>query len=447
MKRLSLILLSVFLVVGLVTGCNHSAFQTDSSTHSKNKSNKPLQFTTDALANYTIVYSKDAPEYAQLANQLADRILEKYDIFLTAVCDTSTPPADYEIILGDTNRSQQQGRIMEYSVTVDSGKFQIHAGGAFSAQEAVNFLCDNVFNGESFSLDNGQYYATSFLANPQTMDDSSTARIMSANILADVFLDDTYKSAHYRAEIFAGMLIYYTPDVLGLQEADENWNTALDTYLPKLETMYGIAYTKHLSTYENKTNYTSLLYRSDKFQVLDDGIHVFSWWTDKTFSHNYHMRNISWAKFSPVSNPEQAFIVANTHWSFRTEHANGKTYLSGSGTAIQENELRLQCKEETNTFMSSLKAADPQTPIFLTGDFNTSLPFFTDSGWTPADFHILSEEAKNSGTALSLVPTSGHFDHIFGAGNYTIDIFKFFTDDYGHSLLTDHPFVYADLSF
>jgi hypothetical protein len=97
--------------------------------------------------------------------------------------------------------------------------------------------------------------------------------------------------------------------------------------------------------------------------------------------------------------------------------------------------------------MTTLRQANPETPIFLTGDFNTSLPFFTDSGWTPASFRVISEEALKAGKALSLVPTSGHFDHIFGTGNYTIQLYGFFNDANEHSLLTDHPFVYVDLTF
>lgn len=440
-------ILSVILILGLMAGCNNRSVQTGTPTDSETVSNEPFQFTSEDLEDYVIIYGEKNPQYAQLANQLADQILEKYDIFLTTACDTDISPTNYEILLGDTNRSEHQGSIMEYSVTVDDGRFQINAGGGFTAEQAVNFLCENVFGGQSFAFDKGQYYQTSFLTKSQEITDGTTARIMSANVLADAFVNSSYQKVYYRAEIFAGMLISYTPDVLGMQETDEHWNTVLDDYLTKIQTLYGISYTRHLATYENKVNYTSLLYRSDKFQVEDSGISVFNWWKDKAFRHNYHMRNISWAKFSSVNDAEETFIVANTHWSYRTEHSSGNTYLTGSNKPIAENELRIQCKDETNTFLASLRQAHPESPIFLTGDFNTSLPFFTESGWTPTGFQVISEEAKSDGKALSLVPTSGHFDHLFGAGNYTIGLYGFFKDANQHELLTDHPFVYADLIF
>ena len=441
MKRLYFFVLTI-LILGLLTGCS----QANSPTVAEEETG-PHHFQSSELEKYIIVYGENNPHYAQLANTLADHILEKYDAFLTTACDTDLPPSQHEIVLGDTNRSHRQGRIMEYAVTVEEGKLYVHAGGLFSAENAVDYLCQQVFNGQAFSLDNGTYYETSFLTKSQTVTEGTTARIMSANVLADAFADSSYQNAHYRAEIFAGMLISYTPDILGLQETDENWNAVLDAYLAKLETMYGISYARHLSHYEDKVNYSSLLYRSDKFKVEDSGVNVFNWWTDKVFNHNYHMRNISWAQFSPLDSTGKSFLVANTHWSYRTEHDGGKIFLTGSDTPIATDELRQQCKDETNVFLTSLKQSYPEIPIFLTGDFNTSLSFFTESGWTPAGFQVISEEAKENGKSISLIPASGHFDHLFGSGTYTIKLFGSDNEHNHHSILTDHPFVYADLTF
>lgn len=442
MKRQWIILLVIACLL-FVTGCG----QKTSSASTADEAPAPSCFDSGALEHYVIVYPADNPDYYALANTLADHLLEKYDVFLSTVCDTDSAPGNYEILLGDTNRYDRQSKVMEYSVTVDGGKLSINAGGSFSAEKAISYLCESVFTGQPFTLDSGTYFQTSFLTTTQGIMDGCSARIMSANILADAFADDTYRGAFYRAEIFAGMLVAYTPDVLGLQEVDESWNNALAYYLAKLQSAHGIAYSQHWATYENKTNYTSLLYRSDKFQVEDGGVYVFSWWSDPAFHHNYHMRNISWAQFSPLEATGSSFIVANTHWSYRTEHSDGNTYLAGANAPIAVNELRTQCKEETHAFLAWLKQAHPELPILVTGDFNTSLPFFTEDNWTPTGFELISEAAKNSGRALSLVPDSGHFDHIFGTGSYTIDCYAFFKDTNEHGLLTDHPFVYTDFIF
>ena len=437
MKKTFLVFLVLLTVLCFAAGCG----QKTPSDKSGAVSTGPYQFRSDELANYVIVYSDENPDYFDLAYRLNEQIYTKYGKILNVIRSSNATPSQYEILLGDT------GRVMEYSVTVQDGKFRIHVGGSFSAEKAIDFLCQQVFNGQEFVLDSGEYYQTSFLTASQEMTEDATARIMSANILADAFADSSYKEAHYRAEIFAGMLVSYTPDVLGIQEADENWNNVLDMYLQKIQKSHGITYERLLASYESKVNYSSLLYRSDKFKAETSDLSVFSWWTNKAFNHNYHMRNVSWARFSALDAPEKTFLVANTHWSYRTEHANGQTYLFGSNTPIAVNELRTQCKDETNRILSTLRQENPGVPIFLTGDFNTSLPFFTDSGWTPAAFRLISEEALNSGTSISLVPSSGHFDHLFGTGNYMIKHFAFFNNTNQHSLLTDHPFVYADLAF
>ena len=405
------------------------------------------QFDTDEIEQYVIVYDDSNPDYATYAKQLADRIKEKYGKTLKITPDTTASVSNCEILLGDANRSDYQGKIMEYSVTVKDGKFRINVGGSCSAEKAIEYLCNNVFDGQKRTLNNGEYYHASLLTKNSSVTSGTTARVMSANVLADSFSGGSHKNANYRAEIFAGALISYTPDALGLQETDANWNNVLDSYLVKIEKLYGIKYSRCLATYEGKLNYTSLLYRSDKFKVENSGVQVFSWWKDKNFNHNYHMRNITWAQFTSLTDPNKKFVLANTHWSYRTEHANGNTYLAGSSTPIATNELRTQCMNETNAFMTGLKEKYSTMPVFLVGDFNTSLPFFTSYGWTPKSFNVISEQAKNNGTALSTVPTSNHFDHIFGTGNYTVKRYEFFNNVNQHSALSDHPFVYADLAF
>ena len=436
MKRTfgALLLLLAILCQSILAGCDAG----DANTY---------QFKSADLEKYVIVYEESNPDYFDLANQLADGIYAKYGKMLTVLPDVAANPSQHEILLGATNRYDQASRVMEYSVTVDDGKFRINVGGTFSADKAVAFLCEKVFNGQELTLSKGEFYRKSLLTKAYALPEGTTARIMTANILADAFADSSYQKAYYRAEILAGMLVAYTPDILGLQEVDESWNEALDVYLEKLQKAHGITYTRHLETYEGKVNYTSLLYRSDKFRLTDSGVSVFSWWNDRTFSHDYHMRNISWAQFSPLNDSGKRFIVANTHWSYRTEHADNKTYLSGSGKPIATDELRQLCKNETNTILSALKQTHPGIPLFLTGDFNTSLSLFTDSGWTPTGFKIISEDAKKAGAALATVPTSGHYDHLFGTGNYTIYQYSYFKGTDHLDLVTDHPFAYADLGF
>ena len=467
MKKRLLILFTIFIVTFLciLTACNSdsnsSSINSDTQSQAEslgdsqanNVTNNndvendvgPYCFKTSALEKYVIVYSSEHSGYSYLATKLKTQISKAYGKSLSVKLDSRQDASRYEILIGETNRYNHQSGVMEYSVTVDEGRLIINVGGLYSAEQAVDFLCQNLFNGDDITLENGEYYKTSLLSTYKSITAESDVRIMSANLLADSFADSSYKKADYRAEIFAGMLVSCTPDVIGMQEIDSSWSKAIDGYLARIKSVYGISYSKHLDKYQSKTNYTSFLYRSDKFKVENSGVKVFSWWQDASFNHKYHMRNIGWARFSSLTDSDMRFIAANTHWSYRTEYSSGNRYLSGSDTPIAVNELRIQCKDETNAFLTSLRQANPDTPIFLTGDFNTSLPFFTQSDWTPEAFSVLSEESKKNNTAVSVVPESGHFDHIFGAGSYSILKYEFFNDINQHALLSDHPFVYVDL--
>lgn len=361
--------------------------------------------------------------------------------------DAVASPAPYEIVLGDTDRCPPQGKVMEYSVTVADSRLLINVGGAFSANKAIDFLCENVFQGQPVTLDVGTHYQKSLLSKKYPITQGADARILSANVLADAFSGGEFPSAANRGEILAGILVAYTPDVIGLQEADESWDKVLDSYLAKVQLTTGITYSRLLPSYEDKINYTSLIYRSDKYQVSQSGVTPFTWWSDPAFSHTYHMRNISWASFTPTDGSGKDFIVANTHWSYRTEHSGKNIFLAGSAQPIAENTLRQQCREETDSFMNQLRLRYPNIPIFLTGDFNTSLSFFTQSGWTPSGYSIVSQEALANNSALATVAQSGHFDHIFAAGSYSISCYGHIKDTEHLELITDHPFVYADFSF
>ena len=156
------------------------------------------------------------------------------------------------------------------------------------------------------------------------------------------------------------------------------------------------------------------------------------------------MRNVGWIQFSLKTNTSKKFVVANTHWSYRTEHAGNKF---SDGTAINNDTLRTQCKNETNQLLATLKSRFSSSPIFVTGDFNTSLSVLEGSRWVASGYSLLNRQAETAGVCVTTVPTSGHFDHIWGTGNYSINRFEFFSNVNKKDLVSDHPFVYADVVF
>ena len=245
------------IVIALVCTATLASCDTDESpseptgTAGGGGADAEYSFSSSELEKYVIVYGGGTNHY-RLALNLQQHIYSKYGKRLSVARDVISDPAEYEILLGDTNRRAPQGRIMEFSLEIDEGSCIINAGGAFSVEEAVKYLCEEIFDGREFALEAGEYCKKSFLEKSSQITEGSTVRVMSANLLADSFADSSYKSAEYRAEIFAGMLISYTPDVLGLQETDAAWGDALDEYLIKLQENYGITYSRLLATYNDK---------------------------------------------------------------------------------------------------------------------------------------------------------------------------------------------------
>ena len=158
-KRLFFVLSAILILVCIMTACGEeeTGGQMDNLDSQSETAAEPYQFKTSELENYVIVYTGDNPDYPKLALKLKNQISSKYGKKISTTRDTALEATKYEILLGDTNRYDYQSRVMEYSVTVDEGKFRINVGGSLSAEEAINYLCDRVFNGHELTLDNGEY--------------------------------------------------------------------------------------------------------------------------------------------------------------------------------------------------------------------------------------------------------------------------------------------------
>ena len=66
MKRLLLVLLTILTVICFVAGCDQQTQPKDTLPASTEEVTGPYQFKSSELANYTIVYSGDNPDYFDL---------------------------------------------------------------------------------------------------------------------------------------------------------------------------------------------------------------------------------------------------------------------------------------------------------------------------------------------------------------------------------------------
>ena len=189
-------------------------------------------------------------------------------------------------------------------------------------------------------------------------------RVMTANILAKRWAT-SYANCPpvvQRAEIYAATLISAQPDVIGVQESDNEWIAILPYYLTFIKENYGIEYEWIFEDWRSESQIaadvevgqtlTTMIYRSDKYKLEDSGIANTEWWTTTV----YNMRLFEWALFSEKANPEHRFIVCNTHWSLSTEGA----------------EAQDQSVQQSIDGVKTLQSKYPNVPIFHTGDYNSN---------------------------------------------------------------------------
>ena len=113
---------------------------------------------------------------------------------------------------------------MQYRIFVSGASLQIACGGAFSSRKGVEQFAEEFLSGRLGEvLSEGSHGALASVLAPTVIApvEGTTVRIMTLNIMPERLGIQKYPnvlSVDERAEIFAGMLLCYTPDVIGLQE-------------------------------------------------------------------------------------------------------------------------------------------------------------------------------------------------------------------------------------
>ena len=369
----------------------------------------------EALSSFSIVFATKPDGMSAVAYTLRDTLQELYGCSLVVCSDVSGTQRKNEILLGNTNRTESTAfyeshnvKLMSYSMYVDGTKLVVACGGPFSASYFVSDLYFEYSSSGAKSLTNGVHMEKNLLkVENQPLTAMSDIRVMSANILADRWAKASGKNTPVpqRAEIFAAVLATYKPDMIGLQESDEIWGSCFPYYLDILEKQYDTKYTWEYSTYGNVPCFTSILYRSDKYTLVDKGFKAYSYNANKEKS--YKLRVITWVVLKDSAN--KTYALMNTH-------------LSGTSA---ENQIQIT---ETNEVLNSIKSKFNGVHVFYTGDFN----FHVNNGFTDfrnqVDLTDGREGARSAGTlvndVLGITTTSKvPADHVFY--NNSVDITRY----------------------
>ena len=428
-------------------------------------------FDLSQISRYSIIYGEEIDGLYSVARLLQTEIEKKTGMTVPIYSDTQKNEGYYEIIVGKTRRElsrkvySNSPYIMNFRMFVENSSLQIACGGTFSARKGAERFVEEILNGNADVWAEGSHgMLADVLASASVPPvDGTDVRIMTLNIMPDRLGAQKYPnvlSVNDRAEIFAGMLVAYTPDVIGLQETCNVWAEQIPYYLDVIRDGYGIDYDFVLESYNGLNNYCPIVYREDKYSLDFAKYEPYAYDIEKALARGYYIRGASQIKLTDKKTGN-TFIVVNSHW----DHGGG------TSTAPTDPQYSQYCADNEAEIVNRYKAQYPDVRIFMTGDFNNHRAHISD---ILEDFlvtvggSIASDVARKSGTLVvkggyqcndnylidENVPReqiSSHsndfIDHVIGAnGDFKVLRHDTILVNYCH-VLTDHMPVYADIKF
>ena len=383
------------------------------------------------LSEYTVIYSSEAKTLAE--NIVA--AIKKYAGVELKISDDSAAIGDKEILVGKTNRPESSSipkpNSISYTVKAVGDKIVIYSG----SDTYINTVLDALVNSymrtaPGFALPADvddtsiRYSGESFTE----LSSDSDIRIMSFNILSEEWASDAGMAP--RIAGVAGCILYYKPDVIGIQEVSTKWYKELYNYLSD---EYVFINSNILNSKNN--NYTALAYRKATVKLAADEVYFYS------VGNSQRLRLINMGYFEHIETGKK-FIVTNTHYNANHKGAT----IENQNRITQATEFVARIKQYAEVF---------ECPVISTGDYNcneTSDPYKKMTEGT--NIFETKAVAERKGEifltyhSLGVKPGAGYnsIDHILYTGNITPKYYTTLIDNY---LLyaSDHCPIFCDFKF
>ena len=379
-------------------------------------------FSENPIENYRIVYPEGNSVLQSYAEQMATRLRNSFSVTLPVVSDAE-PAAEYEILLGVTSR-EQFASCYTGAEAPDSKHYLIRA--AYSNilivgtnERSAELACKRFLNdymddrySDRFNLPDGlNRYEVAYEADPDCeRGEEVDLRIMSYNILSEELSPESpLGSLSSRKDLVTTTLLYYLPDVVGLQEVSGSGWALLEE---ELGDIYEFAGQK---TPNGEFSYTGLMYNRNTVELLEQENVLYS-------VGNQRIRLMSWGLFRHRESGQQ-FIVMSTHWDIVRE--NRETDAIEMTAKVNELAEQYGC------------------PIVTTGDFNTleSTPYFkkylSDTAQT---------EARYAAAEIGFALDEDVIDHITSTTGLEPLFFKLLQTPQTLAA-SDHNPIWADFRF
>ena len=302
------------------------------------------------ICEYRIVYNKtdiySAERYARLfANSLSTNAGFALEVKIdSTVHDDSEAPR--EIIFGVTNRGGEAVETRHgYSIRAAGSKLYVSAECMEGYAAAYEYLTQTLFKGENVEIAEG--FSHSGVAEPEDKQDienrAGEYRVIFNNVHG-AHVDEYPMET--RNQMQAELHYEYLPDVIGLQE-----NAAVvSTYHTRM-VKFGYTPVPIKPTNSNKQDYTAMLYRADKFDILECGYYLYDDGAgDKS-------KSVSWAVFKDKASGD-VFAVGSTHFYWTSDD------LGKSARIKDAAQLAVLVKDITAKY---------NCPMIVGGDFNCNI--------------------------------------------------------------------------
>ena len=249
--------------------------------------------------------------------------------------------------------------------------------------------------------------------------EADTVRIMSFNVR---------NGEHGRGKNVPQFIADYMPDSVGLQECEGTWYMTLEAYL---KDNYGIVGTGRLTGVKYIREATAIMYRKDKYNLVDSDTIWLSETPDKVSIgwDTKHHRTCTWV------------ILENKETGEKYAHIN--THLDHMGPQARTNGLALVLDLAESFDM----------PVVVTGDFNfpKSDPLYTQliSG-NLADTQDIAEKTMDGKTyhAYDGGEDGEPIDFICVNDKITdVKEYRIVREMYGGTYISDHYPIFADMVF
>ena len=392
------------------------------------------------LSEFRIVYSKSDLYSAERNARLFAYELARdagYVLDLAAVT-TADKENRKEIVFGDTAHGGEKVTTKHgYTVKASGNKLYVSAECLEGYRELLKYLTGTLFKGESVTIEEGFTY--SGVAVPELAEDIETRageyRVIFNNIYGS---HQAEHPAETRNLMQAELHLEYMPDVIGLQESSDKV-TSYHAFMKR----HGYTGVPSKPNNSNAHDYTAMLYRADKLELLECGYHLYDDGAgDKS-------KAVTWAVFKDKATGD-VFAVGSTHFYWKSDELGQSARLKD---AAQLTEVAKKITSKYNC------------PFIVGGDYNCNInsePFKILNNEGFLNFQKISPDTMDSTThhsysaydeslRLYLVPQiptnpySKAIDHalLYNQSTLAAKKFRVILDDYSF-LSSDHCPVMVD---